>query len=128
MNRAPNDARAVPPLVAKIATTPKASENLAKEAGMYGHIEALQGVLAPRCYGFFSAVREHGAWHVKLVRTTRDTSSTESSSEESYRAPKEYIPKDWTSSSREVDRIDVLLLEKMGDHLPTKQTVSDELM
>ncbi|KAI0743055.1 hypothetical protein C8Q80DRAFT_950714 [Daedaleopsis nitida] len=115
----------IPPLMVKIATTARASQNLAREAGMYGHIEALQGVLAPRCYGYFRAEREHGTWHVKLVRTTLDTSSTESEPEPDG-VIKEYVAEDPTTISREVDRIDVLLLEKMGDHLPKKQPVSGE--
>lgn len=66
----------IPPLVIKVSVNPERGKALAQEAGLYGHLEPLQGVVAPRCYGYFRAEREgHGAWQVRSVRTGYESSS-----------------------------------------------------
>ena len=92
----------IPPLVVKVAAN-GAEEHLAQEAGMYGHIEQLQGVVAPRCYGLFRAPLKELGMHATCIMEPEE------------------------GDHRGAD-VDVLLLEKVGDHLPFYETMSDELL
>ncbi|KAJ2989724.1 hypothetical protein NUW54_g8691 [Trametes sanguinea] len=48
----PSCASSLPPLVAKIAHE-RNGENVYKEAQMYSLLQSLQGVIVPRCYGYY---------------------------------------------------------------------------
>lgn len=49
----------IPPLVIKIAARTK-NKNLAREAWFYDEMQSLQGVVIPRCYGWFEAPLPEG--------------------------------------------------------------------
>ncbi|KAI0689858.1 hypothetical protein C8T65DRAFT_746015 [Cerioporus squamosus] len=85
----------VPPLVIKVADTLL----LAEEAGMYGHIEELQGVVAPRYYGYFRASLNPDSMRY-VVPPSEDSDSDEPSEPRAYTG------------------VDILLLEKVGGHIP----------
>lgn len=51
---APSDDVVIPPLVLKIAVKTK-KKNIAREAWFYDEMQSLQGVVIPRCYGWFEA-------------------------------------------------------------------------
>ncbi len=48
----------IPPLVLKVAAE-KRGRSVAEEGGMYNHLESLQGVVIPRCYGYFQTLVDH---------------------------------------------------------------------
>ena len=120
----------VPPLVVKPGITPSeepsqltteepgqlATEEpnqLATEAGMYGHIEQLQGVVAPRCYGYFSTADDSSGavWFYDPP-------------------PVDLSFQYWGmyAERTECKRMEILLLEKVGDHLPHKQAITDQVV
>ncbi|EPQ52942.1 hypothetical protein GLOTRDRAFT_46075 [Gloeophyllum trabeum ATCC 11539] len=91
----------IPPLVVKVANR-DFCDNLSKEAWMYEEMESLQGVAIPRCYGY--SVSEIPP-HMKVLGWDRVATTK--------------LP------------ISILLLERVGGHLPLgkpiPQTVQDDL-
>jgi len=77
--------------------------DLANEASMYDEMESLQGVVIPRCYGWFEAELEDDSVPVNDIGQATD------------------------SRSREVRqrKLSVLLLERVGGHLPLGEPLPD---
>ena len=96
----------VPPLVIKLAISQSEGHcSLAEEAGMYGHIEKLQGVVAPRCYGYFTTSPSSGAvWFYDPPP-----------------APERFQSWGLYAERTACRQMEILLLEKVGEHLPLRQ-------
>ncbi|RPD63489.1 hypothetical protein L227DRAFT_643061 [Lentinus tigrinus ALCF2SS1-6] len=121
--RAEPDTFYVPPLVIKVAQTDEAGQLLPKEAAMYEHIRTLQGVVAPRFYGYFHVANPRSEWtHVPTSKPViyDDYEDCPFPADGSDVMPAPEGPPPCT-------RMDVLLLEKVGKHLPPGQ-MSDKLI
>ncbi|PPR03404.1 hypothetical protein CVT24_012529 [Panaeolus cyanescens] len=90
-------APSLPNLVIKIADFDRL-DDMEHEAGVYDEMESLQGIAIPRCYGWFEAELPN-AWAVPEQDTAQ--------------YPK--IPR----------KLSVLLLERMGGHLPLGERLPD---
>lgn len=105
----------LPPLVVKIARRDGVAY-MAREAWFYDEMESLQGICIPRCYGWFEATLPS---EVHCVTAW------------------EGVPPDpdrlkWPDGllkelSEARNRVSVLLLEKMGDHLPIGEALPDDI-
>ena len=86
-------------------------------------MECLQGVVLPRCYGWFEAElvdgQSFGSWY-----TAGDRSRTENSNPEWRFKNSERL----TEMSRSRNIVSVLLLERLGGTLPVGVPLSDELV
>ncbi|KAF9503790.1 hypothetical protein BS47DRAFT_1334772 [Hydnum rufescens UP504] len=111
----------LPPLVLKVARSKRRAE-IAREAWFYDELECLQGVVLPRCYGWFEAEltegQSFGPW--TATRKSRDTEN--SNPEWRFKGSK---LKEMSGSRNYVS---VLLLEKLGDTLPMGVPLGDELV
>ncbi len=109
ITRADPPAFYIPPLVIKVAQTDEAGRLLPKEAAMYEHTRKLQGVVAPRFYGYFHAKNRSSAWtRVSPRGSTLDTDeldadegSRSSTMKRSQRQRQRDLPlaRGWTSCS-----------------------------
>ncbi|TFK81908.1 hypothetical protein K466DRAFT_655954 [Polyporus arcularius HHB13444] len=123
----------IPPLVIKVAQSDAAGLLLPKEAAMYEHIRRLQGVVAPRFYGYFHATNESSAWSCVSPRgsqSSRDrlyvdegTSFPVDPEDE-----EEWNPAPAPGEPQAYAGLDVLLLEKVGEHLPHGEQMPDQDM
>ncbi|KZV85872.1 hypothetical protein EXIGLDRAFT_841161 [Exidia glandulosa HHB12029] len=68
-----------PPLVVKVARSTRCM-SMAREAWFYDHLECLQGVVIPRCYGWFELKLPHGC--VVPAWTTYPSDDIETDAEE----------------------------------------------
>ncbi|RDX49599.1 hypothetical protein OH76DRAFT_1482973 [Lentinus brumalis] len=102
----------VPPLVIKLAISEAEGRGLlSEEAGMYGHIEKLQGVVAPRCYGYFSTTDETDAmWFFDPPP-----------------APPTMMYWGIYAQRTACKGMELLLLEKVGEHLPFGKPVTQQV-
>ncbi|KAI0717911.1 hypothetical protein C8T65DRAFT_640357 [Cerioporus squamosus] len=100
----------VPPLVMKVARLFK-GRNVSQEAGMYKDLECLQGSIIPRCYGYFSAIVDHTQMSILpwdgpncVYPRTFDP----------------FVPPHPSAP------LSILLLERLGDPIPTGNRVKSE--
>ncbi|KAF9503798.1 hypothetical protein BS47DRAFT_1309202, partial [Hydnum rufescens UP504] len=97
---------------------------IAREAWFYDELECLQGVILPRCYGWFEAELAEGQSFEAWARATQRSSETENSNPEwRFKDSKQL-----TEMSHSRNYVSVLLLEKLGDTLPMRVPLSDELI
>ncbi|KAF9045576.1 hypothetical protein BJ165DRAFT_1478334 [Panaeolus papilionaceus] len=87
----------LPNLVMKIADFDRV-DDLEHEAGVYDEMESLQGVAIPQCYGWFEAEMPT-AWAIPEQEAS--------------------------SGSGKPCKLSILLLERMGGHLPLGETLPD---
>ncbi|KAF9503796.1 hypothetical protein BS47DRAFT_1402055 [Hydnum rufescens UP504] len=113
----------LPPLVLKVARSKRRAE-IAREAWFYDELECLQGVVLPRCYGWFEAELAEGQSFGPSTRATRRSSDSEDSNLE-WRFEDS---KQLTEMSHSRDYVSVLLLEKMGGKLPIGVPLGDDLV
>jgi len=113
----------LPPLVLKVARSKRRAE-IAREAWFYDELECLQGVVLPRCYGWFEAELAEGQSFGPSTRATRRSSDTEESNPE-WRFKNS---KQLTEMSHSRNYVSVLLLEKMGGKLPIGVPLGDDLV
>jgi hypothetical protein len=117
-----------PPLIAKIAMKGK-HEDLLREASIYNDLEQLQGMVIPRCFGYFDVEAREGedcipwqAWQASMDRKCSDPQVFDSTREvqEGHEA---------TASAGDkksgIYRFSVLLLERLGDKLPVGARLPD---
>ncbi|KAF9505056.1 hypothetical protein BS47DRAFT_581164 [Hydnum rufescens UP504] len=71
----------LPPLVLKVARSKRRAE-IGREAWFYDELECLQGVVLPRCYGWFEAELAEGQSFAHWTGPNRRSSRTESSNPE----------------------------------------------
>ncbi|KAF9505045.1 hypothetical protein BS47DRAFT_580721 [Hydnum rufescens UP504] len=113
----------LPPLVLKVARSKRRAE-IAREAWFYDELECLQGVVLPRCYGWFEAELMEGQSFGPWMTATRRSSDTESSNPEwRFKGSKQLKE---MSESR--NYVSVLLLEKVGSTLPMGVPLADDLV
>jgi len=113
----------LPPLVLKVARSKRRAE-IAREAWFYDELECLQGVVLPRCYGWFEVELAEGQSFDRWTRATRRSSATENSNPEwQFKGSKEL-----TEMSHSRNHVSVLLLEKMGGKLPIGVPLGDDLV
>jgi hypothetical protein len=112
----------LPPLVLKVGRLKRRAE-IATESWFYDEMECLQGVVLPRCYGWFEAElvdgQSFGSWY-----TAGDSSRTENSNPEWRFEESERL----TEMSHSRNFVSVLLLERLGETLPVGVPLSDELV
>jgi len=113
----------LPPLVLKVARSKRRAE-IAREAWFYDELECLQGVVLPRCYGWFEAELAEGQSFDRCTRVTGRSSYTEKSNPE-WRFEKS---KQLTEMSHSRNYVSVLLLEKLGGKLPIGVPLGDDLV
>ena len=110
----------LPPLVLKIGRSNRRAE-IAYEAWFYDELECLQGVVLPRCYGWFEAElskgQTFGAWS---QASENRLESEESEYEEGFTGLLGEM-----SQSR--NYVSVFLLEKLGEPLPFDEYQAVEL-
>ncbi|RDX49592.1 hypothetical protein OH76DRAFT_1482965 [Lentinus brumalis] len=124
ITRADPPAFYIPPLVIKVAQTDEAGRLLPKEAAMYEHIRKLQGVVAPRFYGYFHAKNRSSAWtRVSPRGSTLDTDEWDADEGSSFLDDEEE-PAPAPEGPPACTRMDILLLEKVGEHLPHGEQMS----
>ncbi|RPD68402.1 hypothetical protein L226DRAFT_540750 [Lentinus tigrinus ALCF2SS1-7] len=125
----------IPPLVIKAAQTDEAGALLSKEAAMYEHIQALQGVVAPRFYGYFHCVPaantdSESKW-TRLPTSEPPASYGWDDVDDEENCPFPADGSDVRPPAPEgpppCTRVDVLLLEKVGGRLPPGQ-MPDKLL
>ncbi|KAF9505046.1 hypothetical protein BS47DRAFT_580813 [Hydnum rufescens UP504] len=109
--------------VHEVARSKRRAE-IAREAWFYDELECLQGVVLPRCYGWFEAELAEGQSLGPSTRATRRSSDSESSNPE-WRFKKS---KQLTEMSHSRSYVSVLLLEKMGGKLPIGVPLGDDLV
>jgi len=113
----------LPPVVLKVARSNRRAE-IAREAWFYDELACLQGVILPRCYGWFEAELAEGQSFRPSTRATRGSSDTEDSNPEwRFKGSKQL-----TEMSHSRNYVSVLLLEKLGDTLPMGVPLGDELV
>jgi hypothetical protein len=113
----------LPPLVLKVGRLKRCAE-IGREAWFYDEMECMQGVIIPRCYGWFEAELAEGQSFGPWYTSGRRSSKTEDSNP------------DWRfeNSSRLLEMshsrnfVSVLLLERLGGTLPIGVPLSEELM
>ncbi|KAF9505058.1 hypothetical protein BS47DRAFT_1354444 [Hydnum rufescens UP504] len=113
----------LPPLVLKVARSKRRAE-IAREAWFYDELECLQGVVLPRCYGWFEAELAEGQSFSPSTRATGRSSDSEDSNPE-WRFEDS---KQLTEMSHSRNYVSVLLLEKMGGKLPIGVPLGDDLV
>ncbi|TFK81906.1 hypothetical protein K466DRAFT_655953 [Polyporus arcularius HHB13444] len=126
VTRADPPAFYIPPLVIKVAQTDEAGRLLPKEAAMYEHIRKLQGVVAPRFYGYFHAKNRSSEWtRISPRGSTSDTDELDAD-EGSPFLDDEEEPEPAPEGPPACTRMDILLLEKVGEHLPHGEQMSTQ--
>lgn len=107
-------ALSIPPLVAKISR-PGRNEDLEHEVYNYDELESLQGIVVPRCYGLFSGTVPKGSSLIPEV----DDEITDSKpfDQNGSREPK-----------RITGAISILLVERLGEHLPVGEPLPGRIM
>ncbi|KAF9513495.1 hypothetical protein BS47DRAFT_1393212 [Hydnum rufescens UP504] len=102
----------------------KRRAEIAREAWFYDELECLQGVVLPRCYGWFEAELAEGQSFDHWTRATGRSSETENSNPEwRFKGSKQL-----TEMSDSRNYVSVLLLEKLGDTLPIGVPLADDLV
>ncbi|KZV88098.1 hypothetical protein EXIGLDRAFT_773065 [Exidia glandulosa HHB12029] len=130
-----NDAALFPPLVVKVARRERCL-SLAREAWFYDHLECLQGVVLPRCYGWFE-MKLPREWDVAAWReyptSNRGTDAAEGPTEfmeyatEDLR-PHNIAPIPLAAELAEArDRVFVLVLERVGDTMENSFDMLDDI-
>ena len=112
-----------PPLVLKVGRLKRRAE-IGREAWFYDEMESMQGVILPRCYGWFEAELAEGQSFGPWYTSDRSSSETEDSNP------------NWRfeNSSRLLEMshsrnfVSVLLLERLGGTLPVGVPLSEQLM
>ena len=95
----------MPPLVIKVASE-RGGRDLAAEAAMYNHLPCLQGSVLPRCYGYFRRVVD--LHNYVVVPWTPDCELPRSEADfDIFKMPNSHAS------------LNVLLLERVGNHIPT---------
>ncbi|RPD63470.1 hypothetical protein L227DRAFT_572616 [Lentinus tigrinus ALCF2SS1-6] len=125
----------IPPLVIKAAQTDEAGALLPKEAAMYEHIQALQGVVAPRFYGYFHCVPaantdSESKWTRLPTSEPRASYGWDDVDDEEncpFPADGSDVRPPAPEGPPPCTRVDVLLLEKVGGRLPPGQ-MPDKLL
>ncbi|KAF9503791.1 hypothetical protein BS47DRAFT_1355858 [Hydnum rufescens UP504] len=113
----------LPPLVLKVARSKRRAE-IGREAWFYDELECFQGVVLPRCYGWFEAELAEGQSFAHWTGPNRRSSRTESSNPEWLFEGSRQLKE--MSHSR--NYVSVLLLEKLGGKLPRGVPLADELV
>ena len=113
----------LPPLVLEVGRI-KGRAEIAREAWFYDEMESLQGVVLPRCYGWFEAElaggQTFGSWYSAGSKSSRtEKSNPEWRFKNSNRL---------RGMSHSRNFVSVLLLERLNDTLPVGIPLSDELM
>ena len=117
----------LPPLVLKVGRFNCRME-IAREAWFYDELECLQGVVVPRCYGWFEAElmegQTYGSWYTAGHESGEESEDLEN-----------LDPESWTKDSERLiemtcsrNFVSVLLLERLGGNLPLGVPLSDKLM
>ena len=93
----------IPPLVIKVALEGH-GRRLAEEAAMYTHLRPLQGVVIPRCYGYFRCYvnrQQHAVmpWEMEVD------------------FPRQF---DEFRMPHQMESLNILLLERLGRHVAKK--------
>ncbi|KAJ3535025.1 hypothetical protein NM688_g7038 [Phlebia brevispora] len=120
---------AFPPLVAKVSR-PKREKELEHEAFYYEEMETIQGIVIPRCYGFFTGKipRDHLLVGETDVSSEFPTDSEESMSEASNLKNEDSERPQFTYNHAANFRVvSILLLEKLGDRLPVGKKLPEDL-
>ncbi|KZV85876.1 hypothetical protein EXIGLDRAFT_236230 [Exidia glandulosa HHB12029] len=124
-----------PPLVVKVARRERFL-SLAREAWFYDHLECLQGVVLPRCYGWFE-MKLPCEWDVAAWRThptsNRGTDAEEGPSElMGYSSAKlrrhNITPTPFATELAEArDRVFILVLERVGDTMEIPSRMREDI-
>lgn len=128
---------AIPPLVAKISR-PGQHTRLEHEAYYYEEMECIQGVVIPRCYGFFTGdIPADVSLFPPIEESSNDSSVGGAASDESASHDKcdqrSYKPspgdnqRPYEPSSCGRIPVSMLLLERLGDRLPIGKKLPDDI-
>ncbi|KZV85877.1 hypothetical protein EXIGLDRAFT_725449 [Exidia glandulosa HHB12029] len=128
-----NSEHAFPPLVVKVVRQERCQSG-AREAWFYDHLECLQGVVVPRCYGWFE-LRLTPEWEVPAW-SAYPTSNSRTDANEGPAEFMSYHPSDlreknigpspfMTELAAARDRLFILVLERVGDRFK-RQPMDDD--
>lgn len=127
---------AIPPLVAKISR-PGQHTRVQHEAYYYEEMECIQGVVIPRCYGFFTGdVPVDFSLVPPIENSSRDSTRDDAapnegtSNDERDQRSDESSPRDQRSYEPSPGGripVSMLLLERLGDRLPVGKKLPDDI-
>ena len=105
----------VPPLVIKVAAWFQ-GKNLCEEAGMYRVLESLQGIVIPRCFGYFRLAVDHTQMAILPWDGTACVYPRGPHTFDLHRPPHPAAP------------LKIMLLERLGEHVPTGSGILNETL
>ena len=107
----------LPPLVVKVSRRDQASA-LLPEAQNYVDMMAMQGAVIPRCYGVFTAAIPAGCHFSPWQEDGLDDNNS---------TPEEFIKHNLLKGVLPQDTISILVLERVGGHIPMRKYTDAEL-
>ncbi|TFY78842.1 hypothetical protein EWM64_g5171 [Hericium alpestre] len=119
----------LPPLVLKMARRWQGNKVM-KEAWVYDEMESIQGIAIPRCYGLFQVdlggYIEPRPWTKEFDGKDPDDEAADDVGFTLSRGEFNKLPPILKEFIHHPDRLCVLVLERLGDELPSKEPISDE--